>query len=252
MSWIKIRKDLFHDPAVISIAAKLGLPELHVVGMLARVWAWADDVTGVCCSGAVPSVTLVWIDRLVCVSGFAEAMVSAGWLASDDKGIVFPHFDRHMSKTAKERAQHQLRQESYRNRDGSVTLAPSRKKHKTVTREDERREDDDETPSGVSCSEPAKLASEPPAELRDLSLYARDASLCKRWSELFPTWREAYPGVDVLAEVKAAHAWEVANPDRRKVNRPKFLTNWLKRAQDRGGGRGGFQHPDGPVVEDLR
>jgi hypothetical protein len=72
-----------------------------------------------------------------------------------------------------------------------------------------------------------------PPELLDLPLYAADYRLCKRWSEVFPLWRASYRGVDVMAQVRNAHAWEVSNPERRKVNRARFLNAWLARAQDR-------------------
>jgi len=77
-----------------------------------------------------------------------------------------------------------------------------------------------------------------PSEIENLQLYRVDKNLCKRFPELLPAWIDAYPGVDVLAEVKAAHAWELASPKNRKVDRPKFLTNWLKRQQDRPKGQG--------------
>jgi len=76
--------------------------------------------------------------------------------------------------------------------------------------------------------------SETPEAIRDLPLYAADSTLCRRWLEVFPAWAVAYPGVDILAEVRKAHAWEAANPKRRKVDRCRFLANWLSRAQDRG------------------
>ncbi len=46
-------------------------------------------------------------------------------------------------------------------------------------------------------------------------------------------WRAAYPAVDITAELLAAFAWTQANPANRKSNYRRFLTNWLKRAQDR-------------------
>lgn len=71
-----------------------------------------------------------------------------------------------------------------------------------------------------------------PEDLRGLALYSEDARLCGRWDELKTAWTTAYPGVDVLAEVRKAHAWETANPSRRKVQRARFLSGWLSRAQD--------------------
>jgi len=66
--------------------------------------------------------------------------------------------------------------------------------------------------------------------LRNLQLYAVDAKLCARWPELIRTWEGTYLGMDVIAEVKKAHAWEVANPKKRKKDRAAFLGSWLSRA----------------------
>lgn len=147
MSWIKVRKDVFRDPAVIQMSAQLGIPELHVVGALAAVWAWADDVTGVSRLGHVSGVTTSYLDRLANVPNFADAMVSAGWLKVTDNGITFPNFDRHMSKSAKERCQGQYRKSLSRSRHGSVPPASRRERDKSVTRVDEMREEQKDTPS---------------------------------------------------------------------------------------------------------
>ena len=71
-----------------------------------------------------------------------------------------------------------------------------------------------------------------PADIKGLQLYESDKKLCTRWAELCAAWREAFPAIDILAEVKKAHAWEVANPSRRKHDRGRFLQSWLSRAQD--------------------
>lgn len=71
------------------------------------------------------------------------------------------------------------------------------------------------------------------AELAGLELYEHDKRLCARWPDLMRAWRLAYPAVNIMHEVRAAHAWEVANPLRRKKDRARFLANWLARCQDR-------------------
>lgn len=217
MGWIKIRKDLFHDPAVIAIAARLGLPELHVVGLLARVWAWADDVTALSRFGHVPSVTTLWIDRTVGVVGFADAMISVGWMSSDESGITFPNFDRHMSKTAKERCQAQLRKSWSRSCHADVTVKSRSCHAPTVTREDEMREDKKDATTVASSTDPAeeKKPKEPPAREREfieawnalgapfdkiIRLGARQKLLAARWCD--PWWRGNWS--QALAEMAAS------------------------------------------------
>ncbi|MFH2000512.1 MAG: helix-turn-helix domain-containing protein [Planctomycetota bacterium] len=68
-----------------------------------------------------------------------------------------------------------------------------------------------------------------PSELKGMELYETDMKLCAAWAGLQTSWARAYPDIDYLAEVAKAHAWEVANPQRRKTDRPRFLTNWLAR-----------------------
>ena len=72
----------------------------------------------------------------------------------------------------------------------------------------------------------------PPKELEGLELYESDKRLCDRWPDLIKNWQKAYPHMDVVAEIIKAHAWEIANPAKRKKNRPSFLGRWLSRAQD--------------------
>jgi hypothetical protein len=85
------------------------------------------------------------------------------------------------------------------------------------------------------CAEPAKTplpAGEFPKALRDLPLYATDPKLVGQYPGLVMTWRVAYPGINIETEIAKAHAWEMANPKQRKVNRARFLNSWLARAQD--------------------
>lgn len=96
---------------------------------------------------------------------------------------------------------------------------------------------DTETEKTIARSDSSESSSHPvPDELRDLELYAADPKLCRAWPPFLTAAQQAYPGVDILAEVRAAHAWEVANPKRRKKQRTRFLHSWLSRAQDRAPG----------------
>jgi hypothetical protein len=71
-----------------------------------------------------------------------------------------------------------------------------------------------------------------PQELENLELYRVDKRLCKAWLSFYEAAKTGYPNVDVLAELRVAHAWEVANPSRRKKDRVRFLNNWFLKAQD--------------------
>ncbi|MEY9435549.1 hypothetical protein [Bradyrhizobium elkanii] len=56
-------------------------------------------------------------------------------------------------------------------------------------------------------------------------------------------WQAAYPAIDVRAEIARAEAWLLANPKNRKSDLPRFLNNWLNRAQDRAPRAGGSPQP---------
>lgn len=89
----------------------------------------------------------------------------------------------------------------------------------------------------------------PPLVLADLELYAADSTLCRALPKLLPQWAKAYPGIDVTGEIRKAHVWELANPTKRKVDRPRFLNTWLGKAQDNSGRQAPAKLAHGPVVQ---
>lgn len=52
-------------------------------------------------------------------------------------------------------------------------------------------------------------------------------------------WHRAYPAVDIEGEILRAGQWLLSNPDKRKKNYRRFLTNWFARSQERGGSKDG-------------
>jgi len=67
-------------------------------------------------------------------------------------------------------------------------------------------------------------------------------------------WAEAYPamgGIDgVRQEMAQAREWLEANPSQRKTNLKRFVVNWLKRSQERGGGNRSRASPRYRTAED--
>lgn len=111
--WIKIENTLPDKPEVWQIAEALKIDADAVTGKLLRIWIWASEN----CNGAgVTNVTAKkLIDRMSGVKGFADAMIAAGWLTENGNEICFPNFDRHCTKTAKERANLNRRVAKHRN-----------------------------------------------------------------------------------------------------------------------------------------
>lgn len=48
-------------------------------------------------------------------------------------------------------------------------------------------------------------------------------------------WSSAYPACDINMGLNQMRAWLIANPNKRKTNYRRFITNWLSRWQDSGG-----------------
>jgi hypothetical protein len=109
--WIKIEHTTPDKPEVFQIADMLGIDPDAVVGKLVRVWIWADQQTR---DGNAPSVTSALLDRISCVTGFADALQSVGWLDITTGGIHFCNFDRHNGNSCKTRALSAKRVETHR------------------------------------------------------------------------------------------------------------------------------------------
>lgn len=112
------------------------------------------------------------------------------------------------------------------------------------------------TPSidSLDSSEPPSASSEPPM------LTFPTNGKQKSWNLVrakFAEYGESFPGMDVLAECRAALQWCRDNPSRRKTanGMPAFLGRWLSKANDRGA-RGSpvgasSQHRPGVDIDNL-
>lgn len=118
-NWIKLRHDIFDDPDIRRLGRVTGLDQDQVVGKVARLWSWADR-HGV--NGHLHA-ELEDVDDQVGHVGFGAALVSVGWLATQQTGIVIPNWERHFSDSAKVRALGANRAEKHRNAT-SVTRPP--------------------------------------------------------------------------------------------------------------------------------
>lgn len=111
-AWIKMRSNLDSDPRVIALASELGIPEMHVIGCLWKVWSWADSHS---LDGNAIRVTDVTLDRFTAVTGFAAALRKVGWLEGRDNALTFPRFAEHNGQTAKKRGETAIRVAKCRN-----------------------------------------------------------------------------------------------------------------------------------------
>lgn len=158
--WIKMRKELAQDVAVIVMCDKLGLDEFGVVGRLHAVWAWADGQIAAGDDGNAHGVTKAFLDRYVGAPGFADAMVAAGWLEVTADGLRFPNFERHNTQTAKTRGLTAIRAAACKAKgNAEVTPKALPNAHPPYLTEEKRREEKPFLPaSNENTSSPEPLA----------------------------------------------------------------------------------------------
>lgn len=151
--WIKIEHGLLNKPEVMLLADALDVSHFEAVGHLIAFWLWVDLNMSPSC----PQVkgTKKGLDRVAGRDGFADALISVGWLDIESDMISIPGYEVHLSKSAKERAKGQKKKASQRSKV-SPNLSPTTgDKNGTQggTREEKRREDITLPPSTCKHSE---------------------------------------------------------------------------------------------------
>ena len=140
--WIKIEHGLLGKPEVMLLADAMDISHYEAVGHLVAFWQWVDlNMSPEC-----PQVkgTKKGLDRVAGRDGFADALVSVGWLEVQDGVVFIPGYEVHLSKSAKERAKGQKKKAMQR-----IKLSPGegdkqgdKNGTKGGTREEKRREED--------------------------------------------------------------------------------------------------------------
>lgn len=138
--WIKMRTVLQTSPKVVRIASALKADRLRTVGGLHAVWCLFDAHSE---DGHLSGYTPEVLDEMIGWQGFTRAMEQVSWLFVGDDYLELPGFEAHNGQSAKRRAQ-----EADRKRESRKTSAPNA--DKSVTREEKRREENIDTPNGVS------------------------------------------------------------------------------------------------------
>lgn len=191
--WIKLRVDIHDDPSIIGIACDLGITENEAVGAIARLWIWANVQTK---DGDARSVTNVWVDRHVGITGFAASMSRHGWLEITEHGIKIPKFERHNGEPAKARASNAKRNESYRcrkaeaaKRDGA-TITNSVTNVSPEKRREEKSKDNTPLPpkGGETVKKPREVKR--PWSDDDIPLALRSEEFLSAWAEWMEYRRE--------------------------------------------------------------
>jgi hypothetical protein len=143
--WIKMRSNLWDDPRVTHLCDLTEAGEAAVIGGLYWLWATADQHSE---DGILHGLTARSLDRKTGVSGFANALVSIGWLSDAPDGLRIERFDEHNGASAKTRAQTARRVSNHKS-NAQVTPEPLPKNaysngdtvSSALPREEKRREE---------------------------------------------------------------------------------------------------------------
>lgn len=101
--WIKIETTLLHKPEVMRLAALLDCDEYKVTGHLVAFWSWVDANLSRTCPEF--QGTKSGLDRVAGCPGFVDAMLQVGWLSLSGTVFTIPHFEYHLSQSAKTRGE---------------------------------------------------------------------------------------------------------------------------------------------------
>lgn len=119
VDWIKLEHTTPTKPEIGRIAEILNIDPDMVFGKLVRLWIWADQISE---DGNLNVTSCGYINRLLNCDGFAEALLEVKWMAKKSGGfLAIPHFDYHMSKSAKKRANNVKKVRTHRECNQNVT-----------------------------------------------------------------------------------------------------------------------------------
>lgn len=85
---------------------------------------------------------------------------------------------------------------------------------------------------------------------KEIIFSVKQAALLNITKEDMALWEKAYPACDIMIELHRMADWLISNPDKRKKNYRRFITNWLSRAQERGGTRPRRGEKDKKEIQD--
>jgi len=187
--WLKLEASTPEKQEVFSITVAMGWsdPDL-TVGKLFKVWRWFDQQT---IDGNAPRVTLSLLDHIVGVSGFAQAMCDAGWLACGEAGVSLPNFDRHNGKTAKERALTAKRVAKHKSNGGANDNGNGAGVSGALPREEKKREEKEDKPKTTGAAAPGVVIERRQANLdaiEDILPTEPAAKPAKAPSPVVPDW----------------------------------------------------------------
>ena len=136
------------------------------------------------------------------------------------------HKRRIIFKSMSEKADHMSENEDAKRREEKI-------------REEKKREDNNTLALNDADASNSELVKKPVIPKINFSIETRS------WENItdedVSIWEKAYPAVDITQELSKMADWLISNPEKKKKNYRRFITNWLSRAQERGGSKGNKQ-----------
>ena len=182
--WIKVEKPTARKPEIFGIAKELGIPLDHAFGLCVRFWMWCDDQLT---NGHADTVTLELLDDAFGMKGFASALLKVDWLSIRSGSLEVPHFDRHLSESAKNRALSSRRKTKSRVADRDNCHADS----VTKTSSEGERERECNTSDTHARGDPPKTRTTNPEKASDKT--GDDLTFLRGFSDEFLRWWECLP-----------------------------------------------------------
>lgn len=222
--WLKIEKSTARKPEVILIAAAMSIHPDEAFGICFRFWCWCDDQIS---DGKIRGFTESLIDATIDRKGFASALVSVGWLEAKNGLISIPNFDRHLSNSAKTRAESAIRKKKERSKpvtkmsQKSVTSVTGNL-DKNVTIEKRREENRNTNTVIPSRTHEAEISAGD-----DLTFLTPPSASFKRFWDALPAGMrsgssacvKSFP--DAICAIMAGHSMDEASAIEYLVNRTK-------------------------------
>lgn len=218
MGRIYLRNELDEDPRVIAIAAALGAPILHVVGMLWKLWSYADRHSR---AGTLPHMCHASLDQVVEMSGFAVTLEKMGWLSVNGDSLRIPRYAEHCGQSEKRRRLDRLRQQRLRARLRNPSRVTSALRPRDV-RVMSRGNTQSSSASASASATTSKEEASPPEKGRRKKL--TDAEFLATLQA-----NPAYAQIDLTTELARMDAWLLVHTERQKTRR--FIVAWLNRAE---------------------
>ena len=242
--WIPLDCNLGTKPEVLELVDETGLPVEVVCWRLVQLWSWAALNSSDGTIRATPR-------RVASVAGGDEAFWLAvervGWVTFVGDRIVIEGWEKRFSGSAKARALHARRQDSYRGRPRDAAPSqgcdapPSQGGDASPSPQDRTGEErTGEEKKEIQPAAPVATSEPPKRRTRSQPHSAVSWSADAGWQGITDAdrqeWRQAYPACDLTAELAKATSWLKANPTKaHKSNWRRFVVSWLTRSQDRGG-----------------